>query len=151
MVWSRIKAALAGPSHSSAQETVSVELATAVLLYEMARADFNIAEHEYDTLRELLCEDTALTAEECEELLRRAGDRIGDTVSLHDYVATLNEQLDAEARRRLIRMIWRVAYADGHLDPQEEHLARRLADLLYVPHAVFIQEKLAVTERMHAR
>ena len=40
--------------------------------------------------------------------------------------------------------MWQVAYADGHLDHYEEHLIRRVADLLYVEHRDFIQAKLAV-------
>ena len=37
-----------------------------------------------------------------------------------------------------------VAYADGHVDKYEEHYLRKLGNLLYVPHSVFIQTKLEV-------
>ena len=30
--------------------------------------------------------------------------------------------------------MWRVAYADGGLDPYEDHLVRKISNLLYVPH-----------------
>ena len=44
---------------------------------------------------------------------------------------------------QLITSLWKVAYADGDLDKYEEHLIRRVADLLYVPHDAFIRAKLS--------
>jgi uncharacterized tellurite resistance protein B-like protein len=40
-----------------------------------------------------------------------------------------------------------VAYADGDLDKYEEHLIRRVAELIYVPHEEYIRAKLAVAGR----
>jgi uncharacterized tellurite resistance protein B-like protein len=45
----------------------------------------------------------------------------------------------------VLEMLWRVAYADRHLDAHEEHLLRELAELLYLPHSEFIRAKLTVT------
>jgi len=44
-------------------------------------------------------------------------------------------------------MLWQVAFADGHLDPYEEALVRKIADLIYVPHRDFIQSKLRVMQQ----
>ena len=41
----------------------------------------------------------------------------------------------------MVELLWRVAYADGDLDKYEEHLVRRIADLIHVPHSVFIRMK----------
>ncbi|MGY0640578.1 MAG: tellurite resistance TerB family protein, partial [Paraglaciecola chathamensis] len=46
-------------------------------------------------------------------------------------------------RRGIIDGLWKIAYADDVLDPEEEHMIRRVADLLYVSHSQFIQSKLA--------
>jgi uncharacterized tellurite resistance protein B-like protein len=43
-------------------------------------------------------------------------------------------------------MLWQVAYADGSLDPYEEALVRKIADLIYVPHREFIQAKHRIQE-----
>ena len=37
-----------------------------------------------------------------------------------------------EERVEMIEMLWKVAYADGALDPREDSLIRRVAGLLYV-------------------
>ena len=44
----------------------------------------------------------------------------------------------------LIKTLWRVAAADGDIHRYEDHLIRRIADLLYVPHSDFIRAKLEV-------
>jgi uncharacterized tellurite resistance protein B-like protein len=44
-------------------------------------------------------------------------------------------------------MLWRVAYADGRVDPHEDALVRKVADLLYLPQAAYVKAK----ERAAAR
>ena len=39
-----------------------------------------------------------------------------------------------------------MAAADGHADAHEEHLIRRVSDLLYVSHGDYIRAKLKATE-----
>ena len=38
-------------------------------------------------------------------------------------------------------MMWQVAMADNALSQYEEHVIRKVADLLYVPHGDFIAAK----------
>jgi uncharacterized tellurite resistance protein B-like protein len=58
---------------------------------------------------------------------------------------TLNDGLTESEKRQVMEMLWRVAYADHHIDAHEEHLLRELSELLYLPHEQFIRAKLAVT------
>lgn len=141
-LWQRLKSAI-NAQQPAAGKVPDTELATAVLLYEIARADMPVDEAERDTLTHLLQTIPGVDTASAGELLDRAADVVHREVSLHDYIDALNARLDQEQRRGLIRMIWQVAWADGVLKPQEEHMTRRLADLLFVPHSVFIQEKLA--------
>jgi uncharacterized tellurite resistance protein B-like protein len=45
--------------------------------------------------------------------------------------------------------MWRVAHADLELDMYEDHLVRKIAELLYVPHTEFITAKHRA--RSHSR
>lgn len=139
-MWQRLLKSLQTPP---AQDPAARRrLASAVLLLECARADFEHQPAELAAVREELARSFGLSAAELDTLLQRAGDEQQQAVSLHAYTADLNRQLSPEERRELIAMLWRVAYADGHLDAHEEHLLRKLADLLYVSHSVFVNEKL---------
>lgn len=120
----------------------SEALSTALLLLELARADFEVEAVELNRIRTLLAQRYGLDDAALDALLEEARSSAAQSVSLHDYVQSLNASLDGEGKRALMTMLWRVAYADGRVDKYEEHLLRRLADLLYVPMSDYIRIKL---------
>ncbi len=123
------------------EKTIDRQLAMAVLLLETARADFERDDSELAEIRGQLQQRLGIDAAEVQTLLGRAQDSAAAAVSLHDYVRTLNRELDGDAKRELLRDLWRVALADGRLEPREEGLIRQLAELLFVPHADFVRTR----------
>lgn len=123
------------------------DIALAVLLLECARADFEHVPVELDAVREGLAAQLALPGGELDRLMAEARDVAGRSVSLHGPITRLNRELSAQGKRDLMGWLWRVACADGRIDPHEEHLLRKLADLLHVSHTDFIRSKLAAQER----
>ncbi len=119
------------------------QLAVAQLMLEIARADLSITHSEMQVIRAHLSQAYGLSETQLDALIENAETKVEQAVSLHDTVSTVNAQLSADDKSGLIRALWRVAYADQRLDAYEEALLRRLADLLYVPHDIFIREKLA--------
>ena len=117
-------------------------LAVAQLLLEIARADLDVATAEMAVVRAHLARAYALDDAQLDELVATASSRVERSVSLHDTVQVINQALGPDDKARIIGALWQVAYADGRLDPYEEALLRRLAELLYVPHGTFIREKL---------
>ena len=117
-------------------------VATAALLVEMMRADYEVQPEERDAvLRALGTAFGDLSADETRDLLARAEERADDATSLYEFTQHINRQFDHEQKARVVELLWRVAYADGDLDKYEEHLVRRIADLIHVPHSVFIRMK----------
>lgn len=123
------------------------EMAAAVLMVEVARADFDEDARELAVVRQQLGKRFGLTDSEIDKLLREAQQTADREVSLHRYVETLNDALEYDDKIAVLEMLWRVAYADGVLEKHEEHLMRRYADLLYIPHRDWIQAKLRVAEQ----
>ena len=138
-MFERLKALLAGPPP---KEPPSQALSTALLLVELARSDFDIAEAERDRILDLLARHFGLGPEQAAALFEEAHDRAREAVSLYDYVAGLNSTLGPADKGQLIEMLWQVAYADGRIDQYEEHLLRKLAELLYVSQEDYIRAKL---------
>lgn len=122
------------------------QLATALLLAELARADYKIEPPEKEAITTLLADHFSLDAAQTQSLVDKALSDARGAISLYDYVETLNQRLDYPGRCKMIEMLWRVAYADGHLDKYEEHELRKIAGLLYVEDRDFIRAKLKVTE-----
>ena len=117
-------------------------VATAALLVEVMRADYEVRSEERDAvLRALEAAFDDLSPDETRELLERAEERADDATSLYEFTQHVNRQLDHEQKAHVVELLWRVAYADGDLDKYEEHLVRRIADLIHVPHSVFIRMK----------
>ena len=116
--------------------------AVATLLVEIARADFDIDSSERVAITRMLGGAYGLDSESAAELVARAERTVEESVSLHEFIRRLNDELSPVEKTEIIEMLWRVAFADGRLDKYEEHLVRRAADLLHVPHRRFIRAKL---------
>ena len=59
----------------------------------------------------------------------------------YQFTSLINQSCTAQQKAKLIELLWRVAFADAHLNKYEEHLVRKISDLLYVPHSAFIAAK----------
>jgi len=110
----------------------ALRLATAVLMVEVARADHVFDESEFDHLLELIRRHFDLSPDQAAELVDAAGETAEESVSLHDFTHRLHHSLDEEEKARIVALLWRIAYADGHLDKFEDALVLKIADLLYV-------------------
>ena len=82
-----------------------------------------------------------LTREVADELLNTAKDTVHDANDLFQFTEVINAQYSYEEKVSLIESLWKVAYSDQQLDKYEEHMVRRIADLLYVSHSDFIQTR----------
>lgn len=122
----------------------SSRVAVATLLVEIARADFEVDPAERIAIRRMLGAAYGLDPESAGELLARAEHAVEDAVSLYEFTSRLNDELSPAQKVEIIEMLWRVAFADGRIDKYEEHLVRKAADLLHVPHRRFIRAKLKV-------
>lgn len=77
------------------------------------------------------------------ELIAFAEAEVDASVSLHCHVDVVNARYNPADKYAFVKGLWQVAFADGVLHHYEEHLIRRLADLLYVPHRYFVRAKHA--------
>ncbi|MCZ6912323.1 MAG: TerB family tellurite resistance protein [Proteobacteria bacterium] len=110
----------------------ALRLATAALLGERGRADHYGDGDESTLILELLRENFEMESEDVGALYEFATEKADQVVSLHELTSLLHRSLNDEERGRLLEMMWRVAYADKRLDPLEDSLVRKVADLLYV-------------------
>lgn len=121
----------------------SDEVATAVLLYELMRADGDFSAEEQNAYEHILRTRFTLDDTQLTELLDLTKDKAAQAVDFSQFTRVINDTCTPEQRRGIIDGLWKIAYADDVLDPEEEHMIRRVADLLYVSHSQFIQSKLA--------
>jgi uncharacterized tellurite resistance protein B-like protein len=116
-----------------------VRLATAALLVETMRADFEATEVERETLTSLLERHFGLTAAEADDLVADAERAADKSVSLYDFTRVLNDSLAPGEKLDVIELLWRACLADGRLDKYEDHLVGKLAELLHVQRSEVIR------------
>ena len=122
----------------------AIRLAAAALLIEVARADVEVEEAEARLIERLLVETLDLDPREVDELVELAQAEIAEGASLHQFTHLINQHYDVADKRRFMEQLWRVAWSDGRIDDYEEHLLRRLAELLHLRHREFMQARHAV-------
>jgi len=120
---------------------MAIDLATAILMIEVSRADFDQDLSEIQSIRQLLLEHLSLCEEEVDTLLESAHEKADNLVSLQHITRLMNEQMTQRGKVKVIGLMWTVAYADGEKHHYEEHLLRQVAELLYVSHGDFIQAR----------
>ena len=78
---------------------------------------------------------------EAEELIGLAEAEHADSTDYFQFTRLINDHYDYARKIRVVEALWRVAFADQELHKYEEHVIRRLAELLYVSHKDFINAK----------
>ena len=136
------------PDEAGKHDQHSLQLATAALLFEMLRADYDEHPDEYAALERVLQDSFSLSGSETRQLARLADQEAADAVSLYQFTGLINQHFSAAEKVRVIEMLWQVAYADGRIDRYEEALVRKISDLLHVPHRDFIQAKHRVQDSL---
>lgn len=131
---------MAGQPARNAQQ--QLQLATAVLLVEAMRADPVLGVAERRAVVAALREQFALADDALARLVELAEHTARTASDFYQFTSTINDNFSPEQKIRIVEQMWRVAYADGHLDAHENHLIGRIAELLYVPHGQYIAAKM---------
>jgi uncharacterized tellurite resistance protein B-like protein len=125
----------------------SLQLATAALLIEVSRADFDVSEDERTAIEERVRGSFGLTEEETREIVDLAEEEVARAVSLYEFTRLVDRSFTPEQKRHVVGLLWEVALSDERVEAREEHLIRKIATLLHVPHKDFIAEKIAARDR----
>ncbi len=123
-------------------ERHTIEVATAALLVEVVRMDPEIEPAEREAVLRAVHSKFGLSGEEAEALVRLAEEEARAATDYYQFTSLINKRFSPAQKERVIEHMWRVAYADAELSAYEQHLVRKIADLLYVPHSAYIAAKL---------
>lgn len=132
--------------HEPTADPHSLPRAAAALLLEMAVTDDGGDAAELDVVHQAMRGAFGIDPAELDALLAQAREARSESVSMYDFTCELRAGLEPGQRAELVEWLWRVALADARLDKHEEHLVRRVADLLGVSHGEFIRRKLQVQQ-----
>lgn len=137
--------------HTDPQERDrEIRYATAALLLEVAKADFEQDELERAVIIAMLRDTFELDNETIDQLVQMADSATRQAHDVFQFTQLVNEHYHYDNKTRLIENLWKVAYADGRLDRYEEQFIRKVAGLLHVAHSDFIKAKVDVLAALEA-
>lgn len=140
------------PAYGGAEPSKhDLQLATAALFIEMMLMDDEIKKEERQKIKDSIRSKFQLSDEETNELMDLAEKEVQEATDYFQFTSIINQGFTAEQKIKLVEYLWQVAYVDNQLDPLEEHMVRKIADLLYVSHKDFISTKHKVIKSMQLR
>ncbi|MDQ0503457.1 tellurite resistance TerB family protein [Xanthobacter agilis] len=107
-------------------------LAAAALLVHVITIDGVVTQSERSMLKHVLEQRFSLAGAESDKLVELAIAKDAEAVDLYAFTSVLNRALDDAGRRRIVEMMFQVAFADGTLTEFEDNLVWRAAELLNV-------------------
>ena len=123
-----------------------LQVAAAALLIELGRADYRSDSGEQVAIIDAIRRRSGLRDDELDALIAEATRSSAQSTSLYEFTSLINEHYSVDDKFALILELWRVAAADGEIEKYEDHLIRRIAELVYVSHSEFIRAKWQVLD-----
>ena len=130
------------PDSSPAAKDHALQLATAVLLVEVMRADIDFHASERAAVLVGLCDQFKLSEDEAARLTELAETAAKEATDLFAFTSRINQRFDMAQKLSMVEQMWRVAYADGVLSGHERHVMWRIADLLHVPQGAYVNARM---------
>jgi len=118
-----------------------LKLAATALMVEVMRVDDRKTDEEIETVIGAMMMKFSIDRLEAETQLVLATGELHDSTDYYQFTSLINKGYDREQKMLIIEFLWKIAYADGELDMHEEHVVRKVSDLLYVSHRDFIRLK----------
>ena len=117
-----------------------------MLLVEVMRADANVGPAERQAVLAALRTRFALSADELAALVELAETQSRNANDYFHFTSRINDNFSQPDKIALVQAMWDVAYADGLLDANENHVISKVADLLHVTHGEYIAAKMRAKE-----
>jgi uncharacterized tellurite resistance protein B-like protein len=138
-----------GDKHPTHFEHNDYRLAAAALLVHAAAIDGDVSEAERDKLHAVIKQQFDLDEATTDELVAEATEAEHEAIDLYHFTSLINRSLDEDGRRRVVEMMWEIAYADGRsrVDDFQSNLIWRAADLL----GVSSRERIELGQRVARR
>ena len=125
-------------------ESERIQIATCIILLEVAKSDDEFLSIEKTTLTAILKKKFKLSAEAAEELMEIADRKREESIDIWEFTHLINKNYSKEEKKKVVEAVWQIIYADEKLDKYEDHFVHKLAKLLQLKHNDLIEAKLKI-------
>jgi len=135
---------LSSDSESAINSKNASQIALAAMMIEVAESDYEDAPEEQQAILNIVKNSFNLPTGKAEEIIALAKEEHANSTDYFQFTRLINDSYSAQQKIDLIENLWEIAFADQVLDKYEEHVIRRISDLIYVSHSDFMATKLRV-------
>jgi uncharacterized tellurite resistance protein B-like protein len=128
-----------------------LQIATAAIFIEMAKADGEISDDERELIIRSLKKRFNLSEQDINELIELSKAKLDESISLYEFSNTLNEHFTEDDKMVLLKNLWRLVYADDKLDKYEDHLIKLVGGMLKMEHKKIIDAKLLIRQELNLK
>jgi uncharacterized tellurite resistance protein B-like protein len=114
-------------------------------------ADAEIAAAERITIHSALRRQFHLSDQAAARLMEMSESTASDAYDFQRFTSLLNSELDLAEKVQIVEYMWQVALADEEISAHENHLLRKIAALLYLPHGDYVAAKQRARAALQAR
>ena len=129
----------------------NLQLATAVLLFDVMRSDDDASGAERAQALAALRKRFALSEDALAQLMAQAEQTAKSANDYFSFTSLMNDSFTQAQKIQVVQFMWHVAYADDSVDANENHLISKIAGLLHVTHGDYIAAKMRAKEDAQQR
>ena len=137
-----------GAQAEGMDEERQLQVATCVLLLEVAHADEEFTAQERETIDTVVGRRFGLDREQTRQLLDLADDQRRQEEDLYGFSRLLNETYSRPRKLAILDLLWEVVFSDGVLEEHEDALMHKMGNLLGVRHQELMAVKVQVKKRL---
>jgi uncharacterized tellurite resistance protein B-like protein len=142
-----LKTLFQGAQDSGSSAEDDLQFAVYVILLEAAHSDQDFDADEETHIGRLMQQHFNLTDDDLVKLKQRADEVRQEITDLFEFTRTIKQQYGHDQREQVLEMLWQVIFADGKVDKHEEHICRRVAKLLGLPHEYYMRAKTSAMKK----
>jgi uncharacterized tellurite resistance protein B-like protein len=128
-----------------------LQVATATLFIEMARADGVFSVEEREQVISSLQKQFGLEAEYVNDLVELSKTKLLDSVGLYEFSSIINEHFSNDDKLELLKNLWRLIYTDKKLDKYEDRLIKIIGGMINIEHKQIINMKMFVRDELNLK
>ena len=128
-------------SASTGDTQRALRLATIALFVEISRADHKITDDERCIIITAAAKLFKISEADSAELMSLAEHDVNNAVGFFQFTRLVDSHFPMEDKKTIVKLLWKIAFADEQKDKYEEYTVRQISDLLHVSHQDFIYAK----------
>ena len=125
-------------------DSKEIILASTCLLLSIADADNNIDDKELSIIDEIIQDFFDVNKEDTNTIINNAKKSLIQSTDYFSYGKTLNESFSITDKVDFLSCIFEVAYSDGEYHYLEEHMIKKIANILHIENKDLVNVKMDI-------